>query len=77
MQVSDLVQLAVHILQDCHPVAKKVIIQSDNSSGFDSQELILLVFNMNTGLRDEKNLVLSRWIFTEAHIGKIQLDTHY
>ena len=24
-----------------------------------------------------KNIVLSRWIFTEAHIGKILLDTHY
>ena len=23
-----------------------------------------------------ENIVLSRWIFTEAHIGKILLDTH-
>ena len=31
---------------------------------------------MNTRI-DDKNYVLSRWIFTEAQTGKIRLDTHY
>ena len=71
------VQLAVDTLQDLHPAAKKVIIQSDNASGFSSQGLILSIFNMNTRLDYEKNVVWSRWIFTESHTGKTRLDTHY
>ena len=64
------IQLAVDTVQDLHPAAKEVIIPSDNASGFSSQELILFVFNMNTRLDDEKNVVLSRWIFKEAQTVK-------
>ena len=32
---------------------------------------------MSTRLRNEKNAVLNRWIFTEAQTGKTRLDTHY
>ena len=65
-----LIQLAVDTVQDRHTAAKKVVIQSDNTSGFYSQELVFFIFNMNTRLDDEKNVVLSRWIFTEAQTGK-------
>ena len=77
MQVAAVVQLAAHTLQDRYPTAKKVVIQSYNAIGFSSQEIIPLIFNMNTRLRDEKNRMLIRWISTEAYTGKTQLDTHY
>ena len=32
---------------------------------------------MNTRLDDETDVVLSRWIFTEAQTVKTRLDTHY
>ena len=32
---------------------------------------------MNTRLRTEKSVVLSRWIFSEAQTGKTRSDTHY
>ena len=63
-------QLAVDTVQDRHPSIKKVIIKSDNAIGFASQELILFIFNVHTRLDDEKNVVLSRWIFTEAQTVK-------
>ena len=71
------IQLSVGTVQDRHPAAKNVIIQSDNASGFASRELIPFIFNMNTILGDEKNVVLSRWIFSEAKTGKTRSDTHY
>ena len=66
MQVVAVIHLAVGTVHDRHPAAKKFIIQSDNASGFASQELIPFIFNMNTRLDDEKNGVLRRWIFIEA-----------
>ena len=77
MQVAAVVQLGVQRVQDLHPVAKKVIIQSDNASCFASQEIIPFVLNMNTRLHAEKTVVFSICIFNEAHIGKTLLDTHY
>ena len=32
---------------------------------------------MNNIIDDKKHIVLSRWIFTESHTRKTQLDTHY
>ena len=32
---------------------------------------------MNTRIDDEKNFVLSRWIFKRSQSGKKQVDTHY
>ena len=55
----------------------EVLIQSDNTSGFESEELIPVIFNMDTRICAEKNVVLIRWIFTEAQIGKTWFDTHY
>ena len=55
LQVSAVIQLAVDTVQDRHPASKKFIIQSDNASGFSSQELIPFIFDMNTRLDDEKN----------------------
>ena len=77
VQVSAVIKFAVDTVQDRHPAAKKVIIQSDNSSGFASQELITFILNMNTRLDDEKNVVLRIWIFTKAQTGKTLLDNHY
>ena len=37
LQVADVIHLAVDTVQDCHPTAKKSIIQSDNASVFASQ----------------------------------------
>ena len=48
VQVAAVIQLAVDKVQDRRPAAKKVIIKSDNASGFASQQLIPLIFNMNT-----------------------------
>ena len=70
MKLADLIPLVFDTVQDRHPAAKKFIIQSDNASGFSSQELIPFIFNMNTRLDDEKNVVFSRWIFTEAQTRK-------
>ena len=64
-------------MQDRHPAAKKVIIQSDNASGFASQDLVPFIFSINTSLDDENNVVLIIWVFTEAQTGKTRLDTHY
>ena len=49
-----MIQLAVDAVQDFHYAAKNVIIHPDNTSGFASQELIMVVFNMHTRLDDEK-----------------------
>ena len=68
-------KLAVDTLEDRHSTAKKVIVQSDNASGFFSQEIILFILNMNTRLDDDLFL-LSKWIFTEAQTGITQLNTH-
>ena len=57
VQVVAVIQLAVYTVQDRHPDAKKVIIQSDNASGFPSQEIIPLIFNVNTRFYDEKSCV--------------------
>ena len=70
VQVAVVIQLAVDIVQDRHLATKKFIIQSDNASGFASQELIPFIFNIKTRLDDLKNVVLSIWIFTGAHTGK-------
>ena len=56
VQVASAIQLAVDTVQDRHPDAKKIIIQSDNKTDFASQELIPFIFNMNTRLDDEKML---------------------
>ena len=77
MLVEDVIKLAVDTVQEHHPATKKFIIQSDNASGFSSQELIPFILNMNTRLDDENSVVLSRWIFTEAQTVKTKLDTHY
>ena len=52
VQVAAVIQLAVDTVQDRHPSAKKVIIHSDNASGFTSQELIRFIFNINNRLDD-------------------------
>ena len=75
--MADVIQLAVDTVQDRHPASKKVIIQSDNASGFSSQELIPFILNMNTILYDEENAVLIILVFTKAHTGKTLLDNHY
>ena len=56
VQVVAVIQLAVDTVKDRHTVTKKVVIQSDNASGFASQELIPLIFNINTRLDNEKML---------------------
>ena len=48
VQMAAAIQLAVDALQDCHPSTKNVILQSDNIIVFAPQELIPLIFNMNT-----------------------------
>ena len=55
VQVAAAIQLAFQTVQDLHPAAKKIIIQSDNASGFASQELIPFTFNMNIRLHYEKS----------------------
>ena len=57
MLVEDVIKLAVDTVQEHHPATKKFIIQSDNASGFASQESIQLILNMNTRLDYEKNCV--------------------
>ena len=37
----------------------------------------MFIFNMNTRLDDEKNVVLIIWILKEQKTGKTRLDTHY
>ena len=64
MQVEAVNQLSVDTVQYCHPATKNIIFQSDNASGFASQELMPFIFNMDTILDGEKNIVLSRWTFT-------------
>ena len=54
VQVEAVIQLTVDTLQDHHTAAKKFIIQSDNASGFASQELIQFIFSINNRLDDEK-----------------------
>ena len=54
VQVAAVIKLAVDTVQDRHPDAKKVIIQSDYPSVFASQELIRFIFNMNNRLDDKK-----------------------
>ena len=63
-QVVAVIQLYVDTVQDYHTSTKEVIIQSDIASGFSSQELIPFMFNMNTIIDDENNVVFSMWIFT-------------
>ena len=56
VQAEAAIQLAVDASQGRNPAAKKVIIQSDNASGFSSQELFLFILNMNNIIDDEKLL---------------------
>ena len=49
-QVVAVIQLYVDTVQELHPAANKIMIYSDNSSGFAPHELIPFVFNMNTRL---------------------------
>ena len=70
VQVGAVMQLDIYIMQYCHPSPQNAIIQSDNTISFASQELIPFIFNMNTRLDDEKNVVFSRWIFTGAQTRK-------
>ena len=50
VHVKAVIKLAVDTMQDRHTAAKKVIIQSDNASGFSSQESILFIFNITLDL---------------------------
>lgn len=77
LQVAAVVQQMMRTVQDRHPGVKKVIIQSDNATGFASQELIPFIFHMNTKLRAECKAVVTRWLFTEAQTGKTRLDAHF
>ena len=52
VQVAAVIHLDVDKLQYHHPAAKEIIIQSDNASGFASQEIIPFIFNINTTLED-------------------------
>ena len=70
VKVAAVIKLSVETVQNCHSAAKMVIIQSYNTSGFALQKLILFIFNMKNRLDDEQNIVLSRWIFTEAQTVK-------
>jgi hypothetical protein len=77
LQVAAVVQQIMRTVQDRHPGVKKVIIQSDNATGFASQELIPFIFHMNTKLRADGKAMLTRWLFTEAQTGKTRLDAHF
>ena len=77
MQIAAIVKLLVQTVQYHHLASKKVIIHSDNASGFASQELTTFIFNMKTRLRTDKNMVSIIWIFTESQTRKTQLDSHY
>ena len=50
MHGAAVIQLDVDTLQNRHPAAKNVIIQSDNASDFSSEELVTLILNMNNRL---------------------------
>ena len=56
VQVAAVMKLALDTVKYYHPATKKVIIQSNNASGFASQELIPFVFNIQTSLDDGKML---------------------
>lgn len=71
------VQLAVKTIQKRHPGGKQVVLQSDNASGFASQELIPFIFNMNKQLGEQNKPVFTKWIYTEAQTGKSHLKTHF
>ena len=53
MQVAAVIQLSDKKVQDLHTAAKNIIFQSDNASGFYSQELTPFIFNMNNSIHDE------------------------
>ena len=76
MRVVDVIQLDVETVQYRHPAEKKIITQSENASGFASQELIPFVFNMNTrlynGKRSFEQMDIHRSIDLETF-----LDTNY
>jgi hypothetical protein len=67
-----LLQLKHHITQH-FPHVTEIILQSDNASGFASQQHIPQVHHMNA----DSLPVFSTWIFTEAQTGKSRLDTHF
>ena len=66
MQIAAIVQLLVQTVQYHHLASKKVIIHSDNASGFASQELIPFILDMKNILRTVENMVSIICIFTEA-----------
>ena len=67
--MAPVIKLAIDTVQYHHHATRKFIIQSDNLSGFGSQEIVLFILNLNTRL-DYKNDVSIRWLFTEAQTGK-------
>ena len=54
VHISATIQLAVNTVQVFNHASNNIIIHSENACGFASQELIPLIFNMNTRLHGEK-----------------------
>ena len=49
-------------------------IQSDNETCFYSQEIVPSLFHL---IAEYYGNTIKRWIFTDAKIGQVRLDTHF
>lgn len=72
-------QAAISIVRDfvCKdfPSVKRIVLQSDNASGYSSAEDIRSIYQMN---QSSSNLpIVEHWINTEAQKGKTILDTRF
>lgn len=77
VQVSSALQLLVEKVHEMLPSVATIVLQSDNASCFESQNLIPFVYHLNRESESKHLPIIRRWLFTEAQTGKSRLDTHF
>lgn len=75
---SAMIEALVRSLSKTYPWIRKVVFVSDNGSHFASYDIMYVIYRMNARLHAEgSNLMVVRYVFTEAQWGKSRLDTHF
>ena len=76
IQVASALKVITQEVKKAIPLVDSIIIQSDNSNCFASQQLIPFIHYLN-----EENIgsriAIERWVFTEAQTGRGRLDTYF
>ena len=73
-----MIEALMRSLSISYPWIRKVVLVSDNGSHFSSYDVMYFIYRMNARLHAEGiQIMVVRYVFTEAQWGKSRLDTHF